>query len=130
AGAQLEVIDCYRRGAPGAVRSDGRRGPERRLRNRTPYHPELLRLSIDDQVFAIRYGATRVRTYLAIMSNSRLTRSPMRAVPSVVRRKVSGMSAAAKLDSSGSTTVSETPSIAIEPLLTTSSANSGGKLQR
>src|SRR5262249_30951078 len=130
AGAQIEVIDRDRRSASRTVRRDGGSGPKWRSGNRASLNAELLRLAIEDQVRIARYGVTSVRTYFAIRSNSRFTRSPMRAVPRVVRRRVSGIKAAANVDSSGSTTVSETPSTAMDPLLTTRSENSAGKLHR
>src|SRR5262249_21188699 len=76
AGAQIEVIDRDRRSASRTVRRDGGSGPKWRSGNRASLNAELLRLAIEDQVRIARYGVTSVRTYFAIRSNSRFTRSP------------------------------------------------------
>src|SRR5689334_8081995 len=64
-------------------------------------------------------GHCAFTAYFASMSTSRLTGSPSLADPSVVRSRVSGMSETEKLPSSTSTTVSDTPSTAIDPFSTT-----------
>ena len=58
-------------------------------------------------------------TYLATTSTSRLTVSPGARTPSVVCAKVVGINATVKASGATSTTVSETPSTAIEPFSTT-----------
>src|SRR5260221_6709246 len=141
AGPQRQVVDGDGGGASSAVWRDRRRRPERRLGHGRPRELQVRRLAIENHPERIpaRYGATRLRTYFAIMSSSRFTRSPTRAVPRLVRRRVSGMSAAPKVDRSsslinapsgsppsGSMMVRETPSTAMEPLLTTRPANSRG----
>ncbi len=104
AGVQRDVIDGDGRGTAGAVGCDGCSGPERRLGHDCPRESQLGGLSVEDHPERIpaRYGATRLRTYFASMSSSRLTLSPTRAVPSVVRRSVSGMSAAPNVGTSPS----------------------------
>src|SRR5437763_5279817 len=123
---QANVVDRHRRAATRRVRRDRRGGPVRRLGHAGAEDAERRRLAIEDHERCARYGAVRLRTYFAIMSNSRLTWSPRLAVPRFVRRSVSGIRAAPNVVASGSTIVSDTPSTAIEPLLTTSSANSDG----
>src|SRR5206468_4244090 len=76
------------------VRRDRGGGPVRRLGDACADDAERRRLAVEDHGFVARYGAARLRTYFAIMSNSRLTRSPRLAVPRFVRRSVSGFSAA------------------------------------
>src|SRR5450631_504488 len=58
-------------------------------------------------------------TYLAITSTSRLTRSPTPLCPNVVSSSVVGMSETEKVSSVSAETVSETPSMVIEPFSTT-----------
>ena len=65
------------------------------------------------------HRATSFSTYFATTSTSRLTALPGAAAPSVVRSSVSGMSETENQSSPTATTVSETPSTAIEPFSTT-----------
>src|SRR4051794_19587015 len=71
-------------------------------------------------------GHRAFTAYFASMSTSRLTGSPSAAAPRVVRSSVSGISETVKPLASTSTTVSETPSTAIEPFSTTKRRISGG----
>src|SRR5437870_10076376 len=67
---QLEVVDGDRLGAARAVRRDDGGRPIRRLGDGDALQAEVGRLAVDDQAgaFPAAYGATRVRTYFAIMS--------------------------------------------------------------
>src|SRR5258708_6404673 len=132
ARGEIEVVDRHRFAAAAAVGGNRGRAPERRFGDSRSLDSQLRCLAVDDQTDfrAAIYGVTRLRMYLAIMSNSRFTPSPIRAVPRFVRWRVSGMSAAAKLCPSGSSIVSETPSPAIDPLDTTGSACSRGNVDR
>src|SRR5439155_6314417 len=69
---------------------------------------------------------TSFSTYFAITSTSRFTGSPTSLCPNVVSLSVVGINPTANPPASTSTTVSDTPSTAIEPLSTTYRVRPGG----